>query len=56
VSTLYNTETITERRGTPAAIYLRVEIASPIDSLDFLLVRKETIRLMRLVKNSNSDI
>jgi hypothetical protein len=52
---LYNTGASTERWGTPAAIFLDVQISPSIKALNIVSVRKEAISLMRLVENSYSD-
>jgi hypothetical protein len=51
----YNTGARTEPSGTLAATSLGVENSPSINILNFLLVRKEAISLMRLIENKNSD-
>jgi hypothetical protein len=52
---LYNIGAKTEPWGISAAIFLGVENSPSTKTLNFLSVRKETICLMTLVENSNSD-
>jgi hypothetical protein len=55
VSIMHTTGARTEPWGTAAAISLGVENLPTTKTLNFLSVRKETISLMRLVENYNSD-
>jgi hypothetical protein len=50
---LYNSRARTEPSGTSANISLSAENSPSTETLNFLLVRKEVISLIRLVESSN---
>jgi hypothetical protein len=52
---LYSVGDRTESCGTPACIYLGVDISPSTDTLNFRSVRNEPISLITLVENSNLD-
>jgi hypothetical protein len=52
---LYSTGARKEPCGTPAATFLGEESSPSTETLNFLLVKKEAISLMRLIGNCNSD-
>jgi hypothetical protein len=52
---LYSTGARAEPCGTPAATFLGEESSPSTDTLNFLLVKKEAINLMRLIENCSPD-
>jgi hypothetical protein len=52
---LYSTGARTEICGTAASTFLGKESSPSTETLNFLLVKKETISLMRLIENCSSD-
>jgi hypothetical protein len=52
---LYRVGDRTEPYGTPACMYLGVDISSSIETLNFHCERKELISLIKLVEKFNLD-
>jgi hypothetical protein len=52
---LYRVGDRTEPCGTPACMYLGVDISPSIETLNFHCERKELIRLIKLVEKFNLD-
>jgi hypothetical protein len=52
---LYRVEDRMEPCGTPACMYLGVDISPPTETLKFLCERNELISLMKSVESCNLD-